>query len=43
MTESELRFLEMANDPDARQALLERLEQLGLLSSFLLAEAETTT
>ena len=42
MNEREEQFLKMANDPEIRQALLARLEKLGLLSAFLRAENETT-
>lgn len=42
MSDDEKRFLEMVHDPVLRQALLVRLETLGLLSAFLLAENETT-
>ena len=41
MSESEQRFLDMVHDPDLRQALLERLAQLGLLAAFLEIESET--
>lgn len=42
MTKNEAMFLEMANDPELRPHLLDRLERLGLLSAFLLAESGTT-
>ena len=42
LTENEQKFLELANNPETRQVLLERLEQLGLLSAFLAAENGTT-
>lgn len=41
MTEDERRFLDMVHDPEIRQDLLARLEQLGLLAAFLSAESET--
>lgn len=41
LSESEAKFLSMANDPVNRQHLLDRLEQLGLLSAFLAAENGT--
>ena len=41
MNEYEIMFMEMANDPGLRQALLERLEKIGLLSAFLQAENGT--
>lgn len=37
-----LLFLRIANNPLTRQDLLELLQALGLLSSFLEAENETT-
>lgn len=42
LDEKEAQFLKMANDPKLRASLLERLEQLGLLSAFLAAENGTT-
>lgn len=42
LSESEAKFLSMANDPVNRQHLLARLEQLGLLSAFLAAENGTS-
>lgn len=42
LSESEAKFLSMANDPVNRQHLLDRLEQLGLLSAFLEAENGTS-
>ena len=42
MTPDEKRFLEMVHDQELRQALLERLHRIGLLSEFLEVESETT-
>ena len=42
LTKEEKTFLETANDPDLRPHLLARLERLGLLSAFLLAESGTS-
>lgn len=42
MNEREVQFLKMVHDEQFRPILLERLERLGLLSAFLLAENETT-
>lgn len=42
LTNNEMRFLEMANNPASRPNLLARLEQLGLLAAFLAAESGTT-
>lgn len=40
-SEEEKMFLQMVHDPVSRQHLLDRLEQLGLLSAFLEAENGT--
>lgn len=42
LSDEEIKFLRMVNDPINRQHLLDRLEQLGLLSAFLEAESGTT-
>lgn len=42
LTDNEKRFLMIANDPAVRARLTARLEELGLLAAFLLAENETT-
>ena len=42
MSQDEKRFLQMIHDPALREALLVRLEKLGLLSAFLEAENGTT-
>lgn len=42
LTEDEYAFLCAANDPELRQDLLARLEQLGLLAAFQEAETGTT-
>ena len=42
LTDNEKRFLMIANDPAVRACLTARLEELGLLFAFLLAENETT-
>ena len=42
MSENEKKFLTMIHDPELREALLVRLEKLGLLSAFLAIESETT-
>ena len=42
ITEEEYDFLCAVNDPILRQSLLERLEQLGLLSAFQEIETGTT-
>lgn len=41
MNDNEMMFLQMVHDPELRQVLLERLEKLGLLTSFLEAENGT--
>ena len=41
LSDKERKFLEVANDPELRTLLLERLEKLGLRSAFLRAESET--
>ena len=41
LTAEEKEFLRLVNDPDLREALLERLEKLGLLAAFLEAERGT--
>ena len=41
LNETEELFLKIANDPQLRSALLERLERSGLLSAFLQAESGT--
>ena len=42
MTENEILFINAVHDPALRIVLLERLEQLGLLSAFQAVENETT-
>ena len=42
LTENESMFLQIANNPDVRERLLDRLAQLGLLAAFLAAESGTT-
>ena len=42
MTDKEMEFLRLANDPALRERLLDRLAELGLLSAFLEAESGTT-
>lgn len=42
LSEEERTFLHMSSDPISRQFLLDRLEQLELLSAFLEAESGTT-
>lgn len=42
LTSQEMEFLREVNDPNLRQHLLARLEQLGLLAAFLEAENGTT-
>ena len=42
LTENESMFLQIANNPDVRERLLDRLAQLGLLAAFLAAENGTS-
>lgn len=42
LSPDEIRFLEMVHDPIIRPALLDLLQELGSLSSFLEAENGTT-
>ena len=41
ITDRERMFLELVQDPVSRRGLLDRLQDLGLLSAFLEAENET--
>lgn len=41
LSNREIEFLRLANDPVSRPALLDRLAQLGELSAFLEAESGT--
>lgn len=42
ITDEEKMFLELVQDPVSRKGLLDRLQDLGLLSAFLEAENGTT-
>lgn len=42
ITDEEKLFLELVQDPVSRKGLLDRLQDLGLLSAFLEAENGTT-
>jgi len=42
MNDQDIQFLTILHNPALRAGLLERLEQLGLLASFLQVENETT-